>query len=455
MEEQHMSLTQARPFDIKVVSLWMVVGTAAMLVSPQGGQGQEISARLELPLLAELVSDDLSEGNWFGFSVAVDGETAVVGARWGDGGTEATGTAYIYERNHGGDNAWGQVAKLFSGTTHFFEQFGFSVAIDGDTVVVGVPDGETDVWSSGCAFVYMRNAGGANTWGQVAKLAASDAVSDDDFGSSVSIGGDLIVVGAPAKNGIDTGTGAAYIFERDRGGVNAWGEVANLVAADAGYVHQFGSGVGVTGTTVAVGAPEWFGPGAIYLFGRDVGGPGSWGLITKVTASDPDPWDELGRSLAIEGGVLVGGGEAEVYVFEQDAGGPDQWGEVAKLVSPDPQIPDDFGSAVDVSGDLALVGATDPRSSTDFSPDVVYLFQRNHGGPGSWGRLEEVMPSPSATTNGFGGAVAVDGPVSIVGARSDDQEATDAGRAYVHQVPTTQIFADGFETGDTSRWQTQ
>ncbi len=450
-----MSGTLERPIDIRHLAQWTIFAAAAMLICPQGTHCQEISARVEVPLLAELLADDPSEGDWFGYSVAVDGDTAVVGARWGDGGTEHTGAVYVYERNHGGDNAWGQVAKLISGTTHFFEQFGFSVAIDGDTVVVGVPDGEGDVWSSGCAFVFMRNASGTDAWGQVAKLAASDAASDDDFGHSVAISGDLVVVGAPTKNGTDVGTGAAYVFERDDGGVNAWGEVANLVAADAGYIHQFGSGVGVTGATVAVGAPEWSGPGAIYLFGQDVGGADSWGLITKVTASDPDPWDELGLSLAIEGRVLVGGGEAEVYLFERDAGGANEWGEVARLVPPDPHIQDDFGWAVDISGDLVLVGAVDLRFGTDLSPDVVYMFQRNLGGVGNWGRLDEVMTSPTPTPNGFGGAVAVDGPVAIVGAVGDDQAADEAGRAYVLQPPSALIFADGFETGDTSGWQNQ
>jgi hypothetical protein len=206
----------------------------------------------------------------FGASVAIDGDTVVVGAPRDDhavngGDEEDEGSAYVFERDEGGLGAWGQVKKLTAGDAAALDEFGYSVAIDGDTVVVGARFDDHEVNggtqnAKGSAYVFERNSGGPNGWGQVKKLTASDAFAVDLFGSSVAIDGDRLVVGASGDDhagngGAGSEKGSAYVFEWDAGGAGAWGKVAKLTASDAFLNDEFGTGVAVDSGTVGVGAP--------------------------------------------------------------------------------------------------------------------------------------------------------------------------------------------------------
>jgi len=139
------------------------------------------------------------------------------------------------------------------------DTFGYSLSIDGDIAVVGAPD--TDV-VRGVGVVFVRNEGGFDNWGEVARLVAHDAFPFDQLGRSVSIHGDLAVAGAI---GDDDDTGAAYLFERNHGGPNVWGELIKLTASDAAPGQWFGEAVAVNGDTVVVGAPQ-AGTGSGYVF---------------------------------------------------------------------------------------------------------------------------------------------------------------------------------------------
>ena len=116
------------------------------------------------------------------------------------------GAAYLFARNQGGGNNWGQVTKLTASDAENDDYFGASVAISGDTLVVGadLEDGDGNV--RGAAYLFERNQGGADSWGQVRKLAASDAENGDHFGNSVAISGDTVVVGALAEDGVGSAT---------------------------------------------------------------------------------------------------------------------------------------------------------------------------------------------------------------------------------------------------------
>ena len=175
--------------------------------------------------------------NWFGFTLAMDGDIAVVGA-WQDDMDK--GSAYVFERNQGGIDSWGQVAKLTASDGSMYERFGESVDISRDHVVVGAPaHGSGATYSmAGAAYVFSRNQGGADNWGEVAKLMAPDATTYDQFGWSVSIDGDLVVVGANkgdgavAGSGTSAGSGSAYLFARNQSGADTWGIVTELNASD-------------------------------------------------------------------------------------------------------------------------------------------------------------------------------------------------------------------------------
>src|SRR4029077_16335397 len=110
----------------------------------------------------------------------------------------------------------------------------YSIKISGDTAVVGAYQKNS---STGAAYIFERNRGGVDNWGQVKELTASDAAQGDAFGKEVAINGDTVIVGAPFKN---SSTGAAYIFKRNQGGADNWGQVKDVAASHATASDQFG-----------------------------------------------------------------------------------------------------------------------------------------------------------------------------------------------------------------------
>ncbi len=216
----------------------------------------------------KLAADDTVWGDEFGTSAAIDEDTIVVGAPFDKHpGFRETGSAYIFMRDEDGDEAWGQLLKLTAADISAGDAFGVSAAIDDDTVVVGATG-----YAGESAYVFDRDWDGVDAWGQVAKLTASDAASNDDFGYSLAIDDDTVVVGA-LYDGLSgmANEGSAYIFTRNEGGTNAWGEAAKLTASDAADEDRFGISVAVGNNLVFVGAngddhSGLTSAGSVYLF---------------------------------------------------------------------------------------------------------------------------------------------------------------------------------------------
>jgi hypothetical protein len=220
--------------------------------------------------LQRLTASDAADGDYFGRSVAVSGDTAVVGAIYEDGLGSNRGAAYLFARNEGGADNWGQVKKLTASDAADGDYFGRAVAISGDTLVVGAHGKDGTGSDRGAAYVFARNQGGMDNWGQVRKLTASDAADEDYFGYSVAINVDTAVVGAHSENGAGSDRGAAYVFKRNRGGMENWGQVQKLRASDAANEDYFGQAVAISGDQIVVGAYGEDGAGtdrgAAYVF---------------------------------------------------------------------------------------------------------------------------------------------------------------------------------------------
>ena len=322
------------------------------------------------PLLTqtkELSAGDAATFDQFGFSVDISGDTVVVGAF---SKNSFTGAAYIFGRNQGGADNWGQVKKLTASDAATGDKFGFSVGINGDTVVVGAYRKDS---STGAAYIFGRNQGGVDNWGQVKRPTAVDATPGDVFGVSVGISGDTVVVGAQGKN---SNTGAAYIFGRNQGGADNWGQVKKLTAGDAAVGDSFGNSVSISGDTVVVGASGKNSIGAAYIFGRNQGGADNWGPVKKPTASDAAGGDNFGSWVSISGDTVVVGASGKnnaagaAYIFGRNQGGADNWGQAQKLTAGDAATGDDFGFSVGISGDTAVVGALGKNSFTG----AAYIF---------------------------------------------------------------------------------
>ncbi|MBU1695026.1 MAG: FG-GAP repeat protein, partial [Verrucomicrobia bacterium] len=177
----------------------------------------------------KLTASDGAAGDRFGYAVAVAGDTAVVGAYSNQTGQ---GAAYIFYRDEGGAGNWGQAAKLTASDGAAGDEFGYAVCITGDTVVVGARHDDDGGADAGSAYVFYRDEGGADNWGQVKKLTASDGAAGDEFSYSVSVEGDTAVIGAPFDDDAAAAAGSAYVFYRDQGGTDNWGQVKKLTASD-------------------------------------------------------------------------------------------------------------------------------------------------------------------------------------------------------------------------------
>jgi hypothetical protein len=428
-----------------------------------------------------LRASDRDHGDDFGFAVAVDGDTAVVGAY-------DNGAAYIFVRDPAEPETWNEIAILRqSDATSDGDLFGFTVAISGDTVVVGAEreDGGpgNPISNAGAAYVFERDQGGSGAWGEVAILRASDAQAMDYFASSVAISGDTIAVGAPYEDGglgePVSDCGGVYIFERDAGGPDNWGEVKTLRASDREPSDRLGSSVALSGDTLVGGAKYEDGDagdplveyGAAYVFERDLGGTDEWGESAILRAADPRANDQFGNAVTIEGNSIVVGARwadggpgdslrdtGTATLFQRDAGGLEAWGEVAVLRAADPQEDDYFGIAVAISGDTIAVGAAaedggagDPVRNSG----AVYLFQENLGVDG-WGQRAVLRPAGLDEDDLFGLALSLSGDTLLSGTPGDDGPAADptleGGAVYAYLIPAQEIFSDGFESGNTTGW---
>ena len=340
------------------------------------GTGHAQDGAFPADALQKLLAADGAINDVFGGSVAISGDRAIVGA-WGDDDNgDRSGAAYVFERAAGG--RWREVAKLAPVDGAAVDFFGFSVAILGDRAIVGAHRNDGNGRNSGAAYVFERAAGG--TWSEVVKLIAADAVAFDQFGVSVALSGDRAIVGALANRGNKFKSGSAYVFERAAGG--GWSQVAKLTAADGAALDDFGNSVALSGDRAIVGAyldyDNGSRSGSAYVFERAAGG--GWSEVAKLTAADGADRDYFGGSVALSGDRAIVGvsgdddngfSSGSAYVFERAAGGT--WSEVAKLIAADGKDGDQFGASVALSGDQAIVGAVGDDND-DINTGSAYMF---------------------------------------------------------------------------------
>jgi hypothetical protein len=386
----------------------------------------------------------------FGFAVAVSGDTVVVGAYREDNAPEDNqGAAYVYRRDPVNPAAWTLVSHLTPDDGHVLGHFGFAVAIDGDTLVVGRPPVGAKLLAPGEAHVHQRDEGGPDNWGRVAILEPSDAAVPLRFGWSVAISGDTVAVGAILGDGVAADVGAAYVFQRDERG--AWGEVRKVFDPLGAEGDDFGRSIALAGATLVVGAPgddegADLDAGSAHLFERDEGGAGNWGYVARLTASDASPFSYFGASAAIAGdGLVIGSpahlgagqpGQGSAYVFERNAGGPGQWGQVALLFAADGAAGDSFGRSISIWGATVVVGANLSDPPGGMEAGAAYVFNRNQGGVGAWGAIDKLTASDGAFEDELGWSVSISGSTIVAGAYLDNNaNGENAGAAYVLAPP--------------------
>ena len=439
----------------------------------------------------KVTASDANANDRYGWSVAVNGDYAVVGADRGDGGGSTpltdTGAAFLLRRD--GLN-WVEIQQLVPKNEVAGDAFGASVAVsdNAELIVVGAlkAEGSNSVTTAGAVYVFKRyqdsfrcfgdhncSAVGLTTctngacegltWAVETKLFADDPQADDDFGFSVDISGDVVVVGADRTDeGDDANTGAAYVFRRyqesfpcasdsecqsvgsvftgtcvlEQGlcaGVT-WKLDQKLTVSDALVDGFFGTAVAVEGNRIAVGAKSVFEAGRAYVFEHDGSG---WDEVQKLTASDRQVGDSFGQDVDLHGELLVVTAMSadidgaldvgKVYVYRSIG---DSFGDERILTASSPASTDRFGRSASLHGDNLLIGARDTDTPSSRAGSA-YLFSFDGI---DWNEIEEIRADDAAGNDRFGHAVSLSETYAIVGAYREDDGGLDAGAAYLFAI---------------------
>ncbi len=359
-----------------------------------------------------------SDGDNFGYSVAVYGATAIVGSYSDDAVGRYSGSAYIINMTDGS-----QIAKLTGSDTAANDVFGVSVAISENTAIIGSPADDDNGNASGSAYLFDVTTGE-----QVAKLTADDGSAGDQFGVSVDISGDTAIVSGHTDDDNGEDSGSAYLFD-----VTTGEQIAKLTASDAAAGDNFGYSVATSDTTAIVGSfsdgDNGAHSGSAYLFDVATGEQ-----IAKLTADDGEVGDQFGISVAIsDTTAIVGsisatgnvGNSGAVYLFDVTTGE-----QISKLTASDGVSGDGFGRSIAISGNIALVGSSTDEDDNGNQSGSVYVFDIMTGT-----QLAKLTASDGAEGDYFGVSVAISGTSAIIGTGSDSAYIYTLSGDYVPVAP--------------------
>lgn len=367
---------------------------------------------------------DVEPGGLFGYSAAASGNTVVISEPGATVGSNAhQGAVYVFEKSNG---TWSETQKLVSSDGGAGDEFGISVSVSGNTLLVGAVGNA----GQGAAYVFTESNG---TWSQAQKLTASDATSGQGFGYSVAVSAATALVAAPGDNSFQ---GAAYVFTESGG---TWSQAQKITASNGAQGDFFGASVAVSGTTALVGASTCQGPnskqGATYVF-TDSGG--TWSQMQKLTASDGGTGDCFGVASALSGstaliaaeGVPEGGGNyGAAYVFDGSDG---TWVQMQKLLPPADVEPYQFGNSVALVGDTAVVGspiAAAPPGTLPPTEGAAIVYTRTGGG---WIRTQTLTASDASPGEFLGFAIALSGNTAVATTIPDFGGGAEPGAGYIY-----------------------
>lgn len=342
--------------------------------------------------------------------------------------------------------------------------FGLAVDTISDFAVVGAPNASANGATSGAAFVYMRLPAGTNTWTEWRHLQPTSVETNDRFGRSVAISDDLIAVGAISDSTDGVRMGSVYLFQRDLGGSNNWGELTRIVPTNSSTAVEFGYSVDVDGDLLAVGAPNANlsggaqPSGAVFLFGRNQGGPNAWGEILRHTPDDAGITNsDFGWSVKLSGDRLAVGApradinlnasirEGAVFCFARDEGGADNWGLVQKIVAIQTNATVEFGWDVALDRNLLAIASPPMTAGSVTGAGVVCIYEWNTDS-NAWQSLSR-LDRRADSERRFGHALALKGSRLFVGAPLNNGP-QNLGAAYYYRrdplVNTNWILVEKF-----------
>ncbi len=382
----------------------------------------------------QLSSTEAMPGSKYGHAVAIDGETVLVSAIDRTKYVGRSGAVTVFNRY---STYFGEDLSLHNSNT-IGSQFGYSLAIEDDLIVVGAPV----FGGKGGVFVYRRTLTG---WEKEQLLEASDLEQGDRFGHSVDIDNGVIVVGAPEKDDFGDSTGAAYTYMHNG---NRWVEQAKLLSPSPAFDEQFGFAVAISEDYATIGAPfaDDYGAesGATYTFRRN---GSTWYLYATGYPDDPVAGGRFGYSVSADSvNVLVGslGGDAAnnqgaAYLFDLGSG---HWDQVHKF-SVAPGLADQsLGTAVEIRGNHALITAPETRAQRG----VYFAFRMLAG---QWGAPEQFISSTDQTGANFGNSIASDNGWVVTGSPFHDDGGSNRGAAFYFDMARLNLVPEVPVAGQT------
>ncbi len=395
-----------------------LVGLAA------GGASPSLLAQCDPPTMFRVWAEDGGRHDYLGRGVAIRGDVIVCGATDNDENGVDAGAAYVFDAETGA-----QRLKLLAGDGAADDRFGYAVAIGTDVILVGAGGSDTHGDSSGAAYVFD-----ASTGAQLHKLSPADGSAGDDFGSSLAIDGDLAIIGALSDADNGDRSGSAYLFD-----VTTGEEIAKLLPDDDDVGDYFGRSVSISGNRVVVGAylddDVGIGSGSAYLF--DITDPSQPVQIAKLIPDDNAEGDWFGVSCGISGNVAIvgahlhdhlGSNAGAAYLFDATTGA-----QLAELLAIGGSYGDLFGWTVAIDGPLALVGAQ-WRDDLGDSSGAAYLFDVTTGE-----QISALLAPDGQAGDEFGYSVRLQGSRAVIGAPRDRGNLPVSGSAYIIDTTDTRM----------------
>lgn len=410
----------------------LIAAASGLAQTPPPGSVVSIS------LQSNLTETPPTAGREFGAAVLIQDDVSLVGIPNGTGNTSNSGIVSVYR---GVAGAWGQVAALKANDGSPGAAFGATLAIDGDTILIGAPSAS----GAGAVYVFERTAPGAFSWAQQAKITPPDLAANDDFGASVAISGDTAVIGAPRDDDGGPRTGSAYVYTRAG---TVWSQEAKLSAAAPLSEDLFGRAVAVEGDRALVGAPHIDFPNSFTGFVTSFTRSGtSWSEEQVLTPTGALAGDGFGSAIALQGVHAIVGAPfnddkglqaGAAFVFELDG----SWSQIGKFVDSAGSAGDQAGTSVAIESELIFMGA--PLFDSALCPDSgavhvgritevsTVLPELSIGPP-------EILCAPGFSTGRFGISIGTSPSLLIVGHPGgsptvSDEVEEDAGQALVYDA---------------------
>ncbi len=388
----------------------------------------------DVTLEQEINNPSPTENDRFGSSVSIYGDSCIIGAYLEDTGEDNAGSVYIFTRS---GTSWSLEQEIHNPSPTADDYFGSSVAIYGDTCIIGAYQEDTGGSAAGSVYIYTRSG---TTWSLQQEIHNPSPTADDKFGYRVSIYSDSCIIGAYLEDTGEDDAGSVYIYTRSGTTWSLEQEINNPspVADD-----KFGDRVSIYGDTCIISAygddTGESSAGSVYIYTRS---GTTWSLEQEINNPSPTADDYFGYSVSIYGDTCIISASHEdtgfdqagsVYIYTRSG---TTWSLEQEIHNPSPTADDRFGFSVSIYSDTCIISAS-YEDTGESGAGSAYIYTRSGT---SWSLEQEIHnPSPTADDN-FGWSVSIYSDSCIIGAYQEDTGADSAGSAYVFTADSTDIL---------------